>query len=221
MYQEKIIQFALKRKALQFGNFKLKSGRYSPYFFNSNRFYNGSDILALGEMYSDAIKNTKINFDVIFGLAYKGIPITTAIAIVLKKKYNFNIPYFFNRKEKKTYSDSGNIIGKTYTNKNIIIIDDVITSGITIQQSNTVINFKNNNNNIVGIFVLFDRQECSVSHTNTAKDELIQKYCCPIFSIINIVNIIKYLKKNNIYQQHLKKMIEYYQKYGSSNINII
>lgn len=221
MYQENFIQFALKRQALQFGNFYLKSGRYSPYFFNSNCFYNGSDILKIGEMYSNIIKKTQIDFDVIFGLAYKGIPIATAIAIALKKKYNLKIPYFFNRKERKNYSDSGTIIGAQYTKKNIIIIDDVITSGMTIQQSSTILNFKENNNNIAGIFVLFDRQELSLSQLQTAKNELIHQYNCPIFSIINIIDIIKYLKKKNIYQNYLKLIIQYYQKYGSLNINNI
>ncbi|QCI26158.1 orotate phosphoribosyltransferase [Buchnera aphidicola] len=215
--KEKFIQLIFIKQALQFGQFKLKSNRYSPYFFNSHCFYNGADILQIGEIYSDMIYASKVHIDVIFGPAYKGIPLATATVIALKNKYNLEVPYFFDRKEYKQYSDIGYIIGKKYNKKKIVIIDDVITSGKTIQKSNKIINILKNQNSISGIFFLFDREEFGTSNKYTAKKELQKKYNCPIISMISITDIIKYCTEHNIYPTDLSKIVKYYQQYKPSN----
>ncbi|MCW5197078.1 orotate phosphoribosyltransferase [Buchnera aphidicola] len=210
-WKKKFIEFSLHNKILTFGKFQLKSGRNSPYFFNSKYFYTGLNILKLGKFYAHAIVHSKINPDMLFGLAYKGIPIVVATAIALKIYYNINLPYCFNRKEFKNYGDQGIIIGPNINHNNIIIIDDVLTSGITIQK---YINTKPNNS-IYSIFVAFNRQEYGISNVYSATEEIKNNHpYCKIFSIINIFDLIKYLIKYNKYPKKLKKIITYQNIYG-------
>lgn len=215
--KKKFIEFVLKKKVLQFGQFQLKSGRISPYFFNSQFLYSGYDIFRLSQFYAYRIMYSKIHFDRLFGLAYKGIPLVSSTAITLQIIYNLNIKYAFNRKEHKLYSDSGIIVGKELIKKKIIIIDDVITAGLTIQE-----NIKNlhQKNIISGIFVAFDRQEKGILKKNSTHQEIHQKHNCKIFSIINVMDLIQYLKEKNIKKEELKNLLVYYEKYGSKKIPI-
>ncbi|CAL4043594.1 Orotate phosphoribosyltransferase [Buchnera aphidicola (Phyllaphis fagi)] len=219
-WKKKFIEFSLKRKVLKFGNFKLRSGRNSPYFFNSKYFCTGSDLLKLGECYAHAIIQSRIHPDILLGLAYKGIPIVVATVIALKIQYNINLAYSFNRKEIKTYGDGGIIVGKSIKkNNSIIIIDDVLTSGLTIQEFINLFNIKKNNV-ISGIFLIFDRQEYGTTEQQSSIQEIETAYSlCKIFSIINICDLIQYLIKYNKYQKELKNILEYYKIYGSKEIN--
>ncbi|WP_343190288.1 orotate phosphoribosyltransferase [Buchnera aphidicola (Mollitrichosiphum nigrofasciatum)] len=199
--KKNFIKFAIKKKALKFGQFNLKSGRVSPYFFNSSVFYKGKDIYKLSNFYAQTIINSKLKFDTLFGLSYKGIPILTSVILTLFKKYNLNIPYCFNRKEKKKYGEKGILIGDDISKKKIIILDDVITAGTTIQKIKKIIPKETK---ISAIITAFNRKEYN-SKIKQKKDKII--------SIIDIKDIIKFLKNNKIMSKELEIIIDYYQKF--------
>ncbi|QCI21830.1 orotate phosphoribosyltransferase [Buchnera aphidicola (Hyadaphis tataricae)] len=210
-WKNEFIDFCIKKKALKFGFFKLKSGRISPYFFNSGVLSSGIEITKIGLLYAQSIINSKIEFDVLFGPAYKGIPIVVSTAMALKKDYYLNIPYAFNRKEYKKHGEKGDIIGNNIKNKKIIILDDVITSGKAIHYSIKTI--EKNEAQISSIFVLLDRQEQGkreLSTINCLNDK--KKY--NITSIITIQDLINYLLKDNILKRYVPALIQYRKQYG-------
>ncbi|HXK00456.1 MAG TPA: orotate phosphoribosyltransferase [Buchnera sp. (in: enterobacteria)] len=210
-WKQEFIKFSLKKKVLKFGDFQLKSGRKSPYFFNSGLFYTGKDISKLGQFYAHAIIESKVNCNVLYGLAYKGIPIVTATAFALKKYYNINLPFCFNRKKIKKYGEGGKLIGHNFKN-NIIIIDDVITAGTAIK--NAVKNIKQKSNIVISaIIVALDRQELG-NKTISAVREIENKYCCKVISIINMQDLINYLLEKNDMKSNLIKLYNYRFKYG-------
>ncbi|CAL4325642.1 orotate phosphoribosyltransferase [Buchnera aphidicola] len=214
--KEKCIEFSLKKKALTFGKFKLKSGRISPYFFNSGLISNGKNILKIGLFYANIIIHSKIKFDILFGTAYKGIPIVIATSIALSHYYNINIPYAFNRKEKKIYGEKGILIGKKIKNKKVIILDDVITSGVSIYQSCNII--EEQGGKISSIFVLLDRKEKRDRiPCNNTKNYNNYK----IHSIMTIEEIISHLIKNKKMIQHIPDLKKYIQQYGINEKFII
>src|SRR5690349_7792230 len=133
-YQTRFIELALARNALRFGTFTLKSGRESPYFFNAGLFSDGEAAAALGRCYADALVQSGLQFDVLFGPAYKGIPLVTATAIALAEHHRRNVPYAFNRKEAKDHGEGGNVVGATLRGR-VVIVDDVITAGTAIRES--------------------------------------------------------------------------------------
>jgi len=132
-YQKDFIEFAIERGVLKFGEFTLKSGRTSPYFFNAGLFNQGSDLARLGRFYAAALQDSGVEFDVLFGPAYKGIPIATAAAIALFDTYQKDVPYCFNRKEKKDHGEGGNLVGSPL-NGRVMLVDDVITAGTGIRE---------------------------------------------------------------------------------------
>ena len=191
------LNFCLEKKVLKFGKFQLKSGKYSPYFFNSGFFNTGEDLQKLGYFYAKTIIESKLNYETIFGVAYKGIPIVISTTIALKKHFNINVPYCFNRKELKKHGERGNFIGNSLS-KNIILLDDVITSGISISDTIKFI-YSHTKSKISGIVVALDRTK---KKNNTKKDilkNIEKKYNLKIYSIINIMDIIHYFKKQNTY----------------------
>ncbi|NIG99409.1 MAG: orotate phosphoribosyltransferase [Buchnera aphidicola (Periphyllus acericola)] len=209
--KKKFIKFIFKKKILIFGNFTLKSGIKSPYFFNISLFSKGKDLIKLGKFYAYfLIKNNK-KFDLLFGIAYKGIPILIATVIALKKYFNINVPYSFNRKEKKKYGEKGEIIGSKIQG-NIVIIDDVLTAGTAIKNTIKIIK-KNKKTKISNILVALNRQEFTKKNISI-KQEIQNNYSCKISSIININDIIKYLKKKNIMKKKLKILLKYKNKYN-------
>ena len=189
------IELAIKNNVLQFGNFITKAGRESPYFFNLGAFDNGVSIKSLGQFYANRILETNIKFDMLYGPAYKGITLVTSIAISLAEQ-GVNIPYCFNRKEAKDHGEGGNIVGAPI-NGNVLIIDDVISAGTSINESNKLI--KNNGGYPVGVFVAIDRQEKG-PHGLTATAEVSSNLELPVYSIINLMDIISYLNQSNIYE---------------------
>ena len=132
-FQIDFIEFALSRQVLKFGSFTLKSGRTSPYFFNAGLFNTGSDLAKLGRFYAAALHDAALEFDVLFGPAYKGIPIATTTAVALADHYNLDVPYCFNRKEAKTHGEGGNLVGSPLKGR-IMLVDDVITAGTAIRE---------------------------------------------------------------------------------------
>jgi orotate phosphoribosyltransferase len=210
-WKKEFIDFSFKKKALKFGRFKLKSGRTSPYFFNSGLLSTGKDITKIGLFYAHAIIDSKIKFDVLFGTAYKGIPIVIATAIALKNHYNLNIPYSFNRKEEKTHGEKGDLIGKEINDKKIIILDDVITSGTAIHHSIKIIEEKKAK--ISSIFVLLDRKEKGKRNLHTIH-HLNNKESYKIISIITIEDLISYLIEDKNLKKHIPELRKYREKYG-------
>ena len=203
------IEFAIEKKVLQFGEFITKAGRNSPYFFNLGAFNDGKSLKLLGEFYANKIIDTKIEFDLIFGPAYKGIPLVSAISIALSNK-NINMPYSFNRKETKNHGEGGEIIGSDIKGK-VLIIDDVISAGTSINESYNIIH--NNGAQIAGVVVAIDRQEKS-KDALSATQEIAKKYSMPVFSLINLEDIIHYLETKNDFNNKLELIKNYQKSYG-------
>ena len=203
------IEFALENKVLQFGDFITKAGRNSPYFFNLGAFNDGDSLKLLGEFYANKIIDTKLDFDLIFGPAYKGIPLVSSISIALSNK-NINIPFAFNRKETKSHGERGDIIGSEIKDK-VLVIDDVISAGTSINESHNLISL--NGGHMSGVVVAIDRQEKGQNELS-ATQEVAMKYSVPVISIINLEDIIAYLESSNRFKSELALIQSYQKSYG-------
>lgn len=210
--QNAFIQFLIDNNALQFGEFKLKSGRISPYFFNLGAFHTGKSLATLGEFYAETLQNSRMHCDMLFGPAYKGIPLVTATSIILFEKFNKNIPYCFNRKETKDHGDGGNFVGGQLSG-NVVMLDDVITAGTTVRE--TVSLLKNTNAHLSGIIVAFDRQERGESNLS-AVQEAVKTYKIPVQSIITLSDVIQYLQTQKELKVHLEAIEAYRKEYGAA-----
>ncbi|AEC17101.1 orotate phosphoribosyltransferase [Gallibacterium anatis UMN179] len=209
-YQQQFIEFALSRNVLKFGEFTLKSGRVSPYFFNAGLFNSGEDLAKLGEFYAQAIQAQQLEYDLIFGPAYKGIPIATAAATALYHQFAINKPVCFNRKEAKDHGEGGNLIGSPLQGK-VLLIDDVITAGTAIRESMQLI--EANHATLVGVMIALDRQEKGKSDLS-AIQEVERDYHCRVSSIITLEHLLTYLQQSEQYSEFLPKMLAYRQQYG-------
>ena len=210
-YQNDFVDFMLEIGALKFGEFTLKSGRVSPYFFNAGQFNQGNHLSRLGQFYAQAIEASGIKFDVLFGPAYKGIPLVAATAIALNDSFNRSVPYSFNRKEAKDHGEGGNIVGHPLEG-DILIIDDVITAGTAIREAKDIINA--NGAKTKGVVVALDRQEKGKGELS-AIQEVEQNFGITVVSIINLSHIVDYLKANN--DKNIISRIESYRsQYGIS-----
>ena len=209
-YQKDFIEFALNNDVLRFGEFTLKSGRVSPYFFNAGLFNSGEALAKLGQYYAAAIKESKLKFDVLFGPAYKGIPLATTTAVALYEHQEVNIPYSFNRKEAKTHGEGGNIVGAALEG-DILIIDDVITAGTAIRESMDIISAANAKP--AGVIIALDRQEKGTGELS-AIQEVEQQYNIPVLSIIKLEHLISYIENNGDFNQYTDKVKAYRDQYG-------
>ncbi len=210
-YQKDFVDFTLETGVLKFGEFTLKSGRISPYFFNAGLFNKGSHLSQLGKFYAQAIEASNLKFDVLFGPAYKGIPLATATAIALKESFNRNVPYSFNRKEAKDHGEGGNIVGHPLEG-DILIIDDVITAGTAIREAQDIISA--NGANTKGVIVALDRQEKGKGELS-AIQEVEQIFGVKVLSIINLSHIVDYLQ-NSKDQDIVDRIESYRSQYGVS-----
>ena len=209
-YQKEFIEFALERNVLRFGEFTLKSGRISPYFFNAGLFNTGTALAKLGRYYAAAIADSGLEFDILFGPAYKGIPLASITTVALAEHHNKDMPYCFNRKEAKDHGEGGNIVGAPL-NGNVLIIDDVITAGTAIREAMQIIDAANAKP--AGVIIALDRQEKGQGNLS-AIQEVEQQYDIPVLSIIKLENLIDYLQDKPEMEQNLEAVRAYRKQYG-------
>lgn len=212
---QQFIQFAIENQALSFGEFTLKSKRVSPYFFNSGCFKTGKQIAQLGEFYAQAIVESGVAFDVMFGPAYKGIPLVCAVAIALAAHHGIDKPLCFNRKEAKSYGEGGDIVGAEMTGR-VLIIDDVLTAGTAFRQSADII--RRHHAELAGFVLLFDRQEKGQG-SGSAVQEVAQEFNIPVMAIASLSDLLA-VNLSEIKVPHAKIDIaaikKYQQQYGIS-----
>ena len=208
-YQQQFIDFILDNKILTFGDFTLKSGRISPYFFNIGLLNRAEHLSQLGSFYAQVIRYHQINFDVIFGPAYKGIPLACATAIALYNEYHIDVGYSFDRKEVKDHGEGGDLVGHPL-NGQVIIVDDVITQGNAITHSVALI--RAHKATPVAVITAIDRQERGIGD-KSATEEIWQLFHLPVYSIITLSDIIDYLQQDN-QQALVDKMAQYRARYG-------
>jgi orotate phosphoribosyltransferase len=209
-YQKAFIEFALSREVLRFGEFTLKSGRLSPYFFNAGLFNTGRALARLGRYYAEAIVERGVEFDVLFGPAYKGIPLAATTCIALADHHARDVPYSFNRKEAKAHGEGGQIVGSPLQGR-ILIIDDVITAGTAIRESMQLI--ENAGATPAGVVIALDRQERGQGELS-AIQEVEQQYGIPVLSIVKLENLISYLAEQPTMQTNLTAVQAYRDRYG-------
>ncbi|WP_018692149.1 orotate phosphoribosyltransferase [Algicola sagamiensis] len=211
-YQKAFIEFALEKEVLKFGEFTLKSGRKSPYFFNAGLFNTGRDLAKLGRFYASALVDAGIQYDVLFGPAYKGIPIATTTAVALADHHDQDVPYCFNRKEKKDHGEGGHLVGHGLDGR-IMLVDDVITAGTAIRESMTLI--QNNDATLAGVLIALDRQEKGQAELS-AIQEIERDFATQVVSIITLTDLVSYLEKSDTHQTHLESVKAYRDQFGIS-----
>jgi orotate phosphoribosyltransferase len=209
-YQKDFLTFAIDIGVLKFGEFTLKSGRHSPYFFNSGLFNSGRSLSSLGGFYAKTIIASDIEFDMIYGPAYKGIPLASAMAIALANDYDRDVPYAFNRKEAKDHGEGGTIVGAPLQGK-VLIIDDVISAGTSVRESIDII--KAQGAEPAGVVIALDRQEVGKTD-KTAIQEVEKEFGIPVVSIVCLGNLINYLEQQANLQEYVTAIKSYREKYG-------
>ena len=208
-YQKEFIEFALEKQVLKFGEFTLKSGRTSPYFFNAGLFNTGRDLARLGRFYAAALEDAGIDYDVLFGPAYKGIPIATTTAVALADHHDKDVPYCFNRKEKKAHGEGGTLVGSELKGK-IMLVDDVITAGTAIRESMEII--ADNGADLSGVLIALDRQEKGKAELS-AIQEVERDFGTKVISIVKLADLISYLEAKGTMDEHLAAVKAYRDQY--------
>lgn len=209
-YQRDFLDFALDVGVLRFGEFTLKSGRISPYFFNAGLFNSGASLARLGKFYAQAIVNSGIRFDVLYGPAYKGIPLAAVTAAALYDHHGIDIPYAFNRKEAKDHGEGGSIVGHPLEGR-IMIIDDVITAGTAIRESMDIINAQGATP--AGVVIALDRQERGTGECS-AIQEVEKDYRMPVAAIVRLEHLVEYLAEKPDAEGSLQQIRAYRDQYG-------
>ena len=208
-FRQDFIAFAIAKEVLRFGEFKTKAGRLSPYFFNAGLFNDGESLMKLGEFYAVAIQESGIQFDMLFGPAYKGITLVASIAIAFAKNGQ-NIPYAYNRKEAKDHGEGGVIVGSPLQGQ-VLIIDDVISAGTSVRESVQLI--QQNGATACGVAIAIDRQEKGVGELS-AVQEVIHVNQIPVCAIANLTDLMGYLQSHAELAHNLHAVAEYRQQYG-------
>ncbi|MDO6426090.1 orotate phosphoribosyltransferase [Thalassotalea sp. 1_MG-2023] len=209
-YQREFIAFALEKQVLRFGEFTLKSGRTSPYFFNAGLFNTGGDLARLGRFYASALADANIEYDLLFGPAYKGIPIATTTAVALADHHGQDVPYCFNRKEAKTHGEGGSLVGSPLQGK-IMLVDDVITAGTAIRESMEII--KTHGAELSGVLIALDRQEKGNGDLS-AIQEVERDFSTQVISIVTLGDLIQYLEEQTGQEESLNAIKAYRSQYG-------
>lgn len=209
-YKIDFIRFALSRNVLKFGEFTLKSGRVSPYFFNAGLFNTGADLARLGQFYAAAIQASELDYDVIFGPAYKGIPIGTTLSVALFNQYGIDKPVCFNRKEAKDHGEGGNLIGSPLQGK-VLLVDDVITAGTAIREAMDLI--EQHQARLSAVVIALNRKERGKGELS-AIQEVERDYQCNVLSIVDFDDLMQFIEQDPAYQQYLPAMRAYREQYG-------
>jgi len=210
-YQREFIRFALDRKVLRFGEFTLKSGRKSPYFFNAGLFNTGSSLSRLGRFYAQAFVHSAIDdVDVIFGPAYKGIPLAAVTAVALADSFDRDVPYCFNRKEAKDHGEGGSLVGAPLAGR-VLIIDDVITAGTAIREVMQIIRAAGAKP--AAVMVALDRQERGKSELS-AIQEVERDFAIPVVSIVSLTQVLSFLEEDAELRHYLPAVQAYRAEYG-------
>jgi orotate phosphoribosyltransferase len=210
-FRKEFLDFAIQAGVLGFGKFTLKSGRSSPYFFNTGLFNSGNGLAQLGRFYARAILQSGIEFDMIFGPAYKGIPLVAATVIALSDYHGLDIPYSFDRKEAKDHGEGGNIVGAPLQGR-VLIIDDVITAGLSATYAIELI--RQNNAEAAGFIIALDRQEMTVDSDKSASQLLQQEQDLPVFSIATLDDLVELLQQDAEKSEIVSEIESYRDTYG-------
>jgi orotate phosphoribosyltransferase len=209
-YQREFIQFALERGVLRFGEFTLKSGRISPYFFNAGLFDSGLALAKLGRFYAQALVDSGLSYDVVFGPAYKGIPLAATTAVALAEHHATDMPWCFNRKEAKAHGEGGSLVGAPLAG-NVVIIDDVITAGTAIREVMQIIQAQGAQ--AAGVLIALDRQERGTGELS-AIQEVERDFNMPVISIVSLQQVLEYLTQSDELKQYLPAVERYREDYG-------
>jgi orotate phosphoribosyltransferase len=209
-YQSEFIELCERLGVLKFGSFKLKSGRDSPYFFNAGLFSTGAAIAAVGRAYSDAVIASDLTFDMLFGPAYKGIPLVTATAVALAERHELNVPFAFNRKEPKDHGEGGAIVGGPLEGR-VLIVDDVITAGTAIRESIDIIRAAGAHP--AGVLLALDREERGALSPLSAVQEVREQFGMPVIAVISLSNLMEHMLRCGRAAE-LASMQNYRERYG-------
>lgn len=209
-YQREFIQFALERGVLRFGEFTLKSGRVSPYFFNAGLFDSGLALAKLGRFYAQALMDSGLSYDVVFGPAYKGIPLAATTAVALAEHHQRDMPWCFNRKEAKDHGEGGTLVGAPLAG-NVVIVDDVITAGTAIREVMQIIQAQGAQ--AAGVLIALDRQERGTGALS-AIQEVERDFKMPVISIVSLQQVLEYLAESAQLKQYLPAVERYREQYG-------
>jgi orotate phosphoribosyltransferase len=209
-YKQEFLDLALELGALRFGEFTLKSGRVSPYFFNTGLFSTGYAAAKLGRYYASAITASRIEFDMLFGPAYKGIPLVALAAAALAEHHDVDVPYTFNRKEAKGHGEGGSVVGAPLSGK-VLIVDDVITAGTATREAKQLITAAGAE--VAGLVISLDREEIG-RDSRSAVQELEQSLGIPVISIVRLEDLIDLLEESDEFGEFLRPVVSYREKYG-------
>jgi orotate phosphoribosyltransferase len=210
-HQRQFLELAIQKNVLRFGEFTLKSGRISPYFFNAGLFDSGAALEQLGKCYADTLQASGLSFDVLFGPAYKGIPLATAVAIALAGQGR-DVPVTFNRKEAKTHGEGGNLIGANLRDKKVLIIDDVMTAGTAIREAIEMI--QQAGGTPCGVLIALDRQERGQTGAQSAAQEVTETFALPVFSIAGLHELLQLTEENAALSAYKAALLAYRSQYG-------
>jgi len=210
-YKKTFIELAIRKDALKFGSFKLKSERISPYFFNSGVFSDGKSLSIISNLFIELIKEKNIEFTNLFGPAYKGISLASALSAFMASNNLRDTFFIYDRKDQKLHGEKGDIVG-SFEDGNTVIVDDVITAGTAIK--NTIKKLKKYNLQITSLIVLLDRQEKG-SDSISAAEEIKKKFNIDVYSLINISDIINYVENTKEFEKFKDSIVDYKKKYGS------
>lgn len=209
-YKNEFIDLAIRCQVLRFGSFTLKSGRISPYFFNAGYFYSGEATAGLGKMYAQAIVDSGVEFDVLFGPAYKGISLAAVTAATLYEHHNIQVDWCYNRKEVKNHGEGGQMVGAPLSGR-VMVIDDVITAGTAIRESTEMI--KQTDAKLVGVTVALDRAEKG-QHERSAIQEVEHDLNVQVVTLVSLDDLLNYLSEKPEFLEEHSKIAEYREKYG-------
>ncbi len=209
-YKREFIELALELGVLRFGEFTLKSGRVSPYFFNAGLFNTGYAAAKLGRYYAAAVAESEVSFDMLFGPAYKGIPLATLTAASLAEHHDIDVPYSFNRKEAKAHGEGGSVVGAPLSG-GVLIVDDVITAGTAVREAYQIISAAGAE--VAGLVISLDRQERGQG-AYSAVQELKNSLGIPVVSIVQLDDLISILEESSEYESFLEPVLSYRRQYG-------